>query len=164
MIADALFLFFAGVTLVGALLAVTLPKVFYNALSLILCLAGVAAMFLFLDAEFLAVMEVIIYIGAIAIAILFAIMLSQPMQAAKEPRSRAKTIRAAVAAGLLFLGLSRAIGRAQWPIAVPDGDYSIGALGRALLSTNMVAFEAVSLVLLVAIIGALVLTGTKGRG
>ncbi len=161
---DAFFLFFAGITLGGAVLAVTLRNVFYNALSLILCLAGVAGLFVFLNSEFLAVMEVIIYIGAISIAILFAIMLSQPMMPVKEPLNRGKVARAALVAGLLFLGLSRVIGRSQWSTAPLEGDYSLQGIGRMLLGANMIPFEVVSLVLLVAIIGALVLTGSKGRG
>ncbi len=154
---DGFFLLAAGLVLGGAVLAVSLENVFYNALALMLSLFGVAMLFIFLNAEFLAVIEVIIYIGAISIAILFAIMLSQPMLSRREVPSAAKLFRAGAAAALVFLGLQRAIGTARWHQAPVDGDYGIDGIGKALLGPNVLPFEAVSLVLLVAIIGALVL-------
>ena len=158
---DLIFVGIAALTLLGAFLAVWLKNVFYNALSLILCLFGVACLFIYLNSEFLAVMEVIIYIGAITIAIIFAIMLSQPMFQKAEKRSPTKLLRSAVIAGLFFAGLFMTLRKAPWPAACADGDYSLAAIGKELLTTNVLPFEAVSLVLLVAIVGALVLSGSK---
>lgn len=155
---DFVFVLLAGVVLLGAFLAVWLRNVFYNALSLILCLFGVAGLFIFLRSEFLAVIEVIIYIGAIAIAIIFAIMLSQPQFMAREPRDSAKIGRGLVIAGSLFAALRAAFARTTWPSADAQGDYGLRPIGEALLSKQVLPFEAVSLVLLVAIIGALVLS------
>ena len=159
---EFVFLGVAGITLTGAFLAVVLKNVFYNALSLILCLFGVACLFIFLGSEFLAVIEVIIYIGAIAVAILFAIMLSRPMFQKNIKRSPAKILRALLVSVALFAGLVRVIRSTPWPASVTDGDYGLAAIGKNLLTVNLVPFEAVSLVLLVAIIGALVLSA-KGE-
>ncbi|MBI4353138.1 MAG: NADH-quinone oxidoreductase subunit J [Candidatus Omnitrophica bacterium] len=160
-IADIAFLLIGFITLLGAFLAVWPQKVFYNALALILCLFGVACLFIYLNSEFLAVMEVIIYIGAIAVAILFAIMLSQPIFQKPEKRNPVKIIRAAVVAGLLFAGVFLTFRNTQWPQRGTQGDYSLKAIGMALLRENVLPFEAVSLVLLLAIIGALLLSGRK---
>src|SRR3989338_4453474 len=122
-------IFFAAicmVMIVSALMAVSLKNVFYNALSLILCLFCVACVFIYLNSEFLAILEIIIYIGAI-----------------------------------LFFGIFKILKKSGWPLASIYGDYSMAAIGRSLLTTNVLPFEAVSLVLLVAIIGALVISNTK---
>jgi NADH-quinone oxidoreductase subunit J len=151
----------AGIALLGAFLAVGLKNVFYNALSLILCLFGVAGLFIFLNSEFLAIIEVIVYIGAISVAIIFAIMLSQPMLQRLEPRNPAKLLRSFLIAALGFAALFETIRTTQWPAPAPGGDYSLAAVGRSLLTTNVLPFEAVSVVLLVAIIGALLLSSSK---
>src|SRR3989338_3961642 len=110
MIPDVFFLFIVFVVLGGAFCAVWLKNVFYNALALIVCLFGVAGIFIYLNSEFLAVMEVIIYIGAISIAIIFAIMLSQPMMQKKEPRDAKKTARSLLLSVLLFFAIHKTLG------------------------------------------------------
>ena len=158
--ADIVFCGIAIVTLMGAFLAVWLKNVFYNALGLILCLFGVAALFIYLDAEFLAVVEVIIYIGAISIAIIFAIMLSRPWFTQHTRRDPAKLSRALISAILLFVGLLGLLRKTNFP-SVESGDISISGIGKSLLTTYALPFEVVSLVLLVAIIGALVISTSK---
>ena len=161
MIQDSVFVLVASLTLLGAFLAVWLKNIFYNALGLILCLAGIAGLFLYLNSEFLAVMQVIIYIGAISIAIIFAIMLSSPAFRKNEERNAPKVIRSIFIAVLAFGALWRALGTTTWNFATVDGDYSIRALGKVLLSSYALPFEVVSVVLLVAIIGALLLSGKE---
>ena len=162
-VSDIVFVAVAAVTLAGAFMAVWFKNVFYNALSLILCLFGIACLFIFLNSEFLAIIEVIIYIGAIAVAILFALMLSRPMLQKEEPRDIKKITRSLVLGVLLFAGLAKILGSAPWPAASPEGDYSIQGIGRMLLTSALLPFEAVSLVLLVAIIGALLITSARER-
>lgn len=164
-LADWVFILFAVVTALGALGAVALRTLFYNALSLILCLFGVAGLFIFLHAEFLAVMELIIYIGAISVAIIFAIMLSQPMDKTDEPRPAGTRLRGAACAVLVFAALLRLMAAARWATgAGAENPADLRSIGKALLTTDVLPFEAVSLVLLTAIIGALLLSSPKERG
>ena len=158
---DIVFVAIAGMVLLGGALAVWPKNVFYNAMSLILCLFGVAGLFIYLSSEFLAVIEVIIYIGAISIAIIFAIMLSRPWAQHHGRREPAKVFKAFLAAALLFFGLLEVVRSAPWPQGVLEGDYSMGAIGKSLLSVYALPFEAVSLILLVAIIGALVVSSSR---
>ena len=158
--ADIIFWGIASITLIGAFLAVWLKNVFYNALGLILCLFGVAALFIYLDAEFLAVVEIIIYVGAISIAIIFAIMLSRPWFTQHTQRDPAKLSRALISAILLFVGLLGLLRKTNFP-SVESGDISISGIGKSLLTTYALPFEVVSLVLLIAIIGALVISTSK---
>ena len=160
-ITDIIFIGLAVGLIVAAWLAVWLKNVFYNALALILCLFCVAGIFIFLNGEFLAIMEIIIYIGAISIAIIFAIMLSRPMFQKNEKRAINKILRSAVIGALLFFGITKTIRLTQWPQISVDGDYSIAAIGRMFLGESVLPFEVVSLVLLVAIIGALVISDSK---
>ena len=66
----------AGITVLFALLSVTLKNIFHSALSLIVALLGVAAVYIYLDAEFLALLQVLIYVGAIMTLIIFGIMMT----------------------------------------------------------------------------------------
>ena len=161
MITDTIFIILSGVLLVAAMLAVWLKNVFYNALALILCLFCVAGLFIYLNSEFLAIMEVIIYIGAISIAIIFAIMLSRPMFQQHEKRDLKKIFRSFAIAVLLFFGITKTIRLSQWPQVSTEGDYSMRAIGKMFLGASVLPFEVVSLVLLIAIIGALVISNTK---
>ena len=158
---DAIFIGIVAVTLLGGVLAVWPRNVFYNAMALILCLFGVAGLFIFLNCEFLAVVEVIIYIGAISVAIIFAIMLSQPWSQQHTARNASIMLRALLAASFLFGGLMQTIQIGAWPAGPPEGDFSLRAIGKALIGTYALPFEAVSLVLLVAIIGALVVSSSR---
>ncbi|HXV18448.1 MAG TPA: NADH-quinone oxidoreductase subunit J [Candidatus Omnitrophota bacterium] len=162
-IADLIFIGVAAMTITGAFLAVTMKNVFHNALALIVCLAGVAALFIFLNSEFLAVIEVIIYIGAIAIAIIFAIMLSRPMYNKNEKRSLSKMVRSLCIAALLFGGLYGVLQRTAWPLAAGKEDYSLGHIGKNLLGPNVLPFEIISLILLIAIVGALLLSSDRSE-
>ncbi len=161
MITDIVFIGLTATLLIAAVLAVGLKNVFYNALSLVLCLFCVACLFIYLNSEFLAIMEVIIYIGAISIAIIFAIMLSSPMFRRHEKRNFKKIFRAGAVAVLLFFGLQKAIRSTHWPRVSIDGDYSMRAIGKSFMTESILPFEVVSLVLLVAIIGALVISNLK---
>ena len=158
---DSVFIGIVAVTLLGGVLAVWLKNVFYNAMALILCLFGVAGLFIYLNGEFLAVVEVIIYIGAISIAILFAIMLSKPWAQQQSGRNMQKVIRSLLAASLLFTGLVQIIQNAAWRTSSAEGDYSMRVIGKSLLSVYALPFETVSLILLIAIIGALVVSSSK---
>ncbi len=160
-LADVVFIGIVVMTLAAAAMAVWLKNVFYNALSLILCLFGVACLFIYLNSEFLAIMEVIIYIGAISIAIIFAIMLSQPMYQKNQKRDPKKIFRSLIIAGFFFVGLLKTLRHTQWPVAPLEGDYSIGGIGKALIGPMVLPFEVVSLVLLIAIIGAMLLSGSN---
>lgn len=160
---DIFFIGVAGITVLGAILAVGLRNVFYNALSLILCLFGVAGIFIFLSSEFLAVIEVTVYIGAISVAIIFAIMLSRPMTQKTDTQDWGSTFKGALIAAAVFAGLVTLFRGSLFPEASIEGDYSMKGIGRALLSAQALPFEVISLVLLISIIGALVISQSKDR-
>jgi NADH:ubiquinone oxidoreductase subunit 6 (subunit J) len=163
MAATAAFVMVIGITIVGALIAVGARNIFHNVLGLCLSLFGVSGLFLFRNSPFVALMEILIYVGAICIAICFAIMLSEPLYLPPPPRDKVKVIGAAIGAGGIFVFLGLLLKKTKW-VAAPERstDWSVTTIGHYLLTNYALIFELVSLLLLVAMIGAIV-TARGGR-
>lgn len=144
-------------TIAGALLAVLQGNIVRAIFGLAMALLGVSLAFLSLGSPFVAAMEVLIYIGGITIAMVFAVMLSTA--GAREPRApAARQAGAAFISVLFFAGLAWVITRADFaPLAepAPAAAWSVQEIGRNLLDRFNVAFELLSVVLLLAIIGAI---------
>jgi len=159
-LADFIFIFLAAVTLGGAFFAVHLKNIFHNALFFGLSLLGVAGFFILLGSEFLALVEILIYVGAVLVAILFAIMISPALSKTQQKRSALKQGLAASVSLLLGGGLLVILYRfapANWntPIMLSEKTFDIQTLGKALLSQYALPFEIISVILLIAIIGSL---------
>ena len=158
------FLGVLSMTFGGALIAVGARNIFHNVLGLIISLFGVAGIFIYLNSPFLAMMEILIYVGAICIAICFAIMLSEPLYLPRPPRKPVKMVGAGLGAGLVFLMLSILVKKTAWvPASVRGTDWSVATIGHYLLTRYVLVFELISLVLLVAMLGAIV-NAKNGRG
>jgi NADH:ubiquinone oxidoreductase subunit 6 (subunit J) len=106
-----LFYILGGIILICALMVVTLKNVFHSALFLVLAFFFVAGIYLMLSAEFLAAVQVLIYVGAITILILFAIMLTYQIQSASVRQVNEQVIPAVIIAGLFFVLASTALVR-----------------------------------------------------
>ena len=160
-IVAAIFYFCVGTTVGGALLAVLAGRIIRSVCGLMICCLGIAGLYYFLHSPFLALMEILIYIGAVCVTIMFAVMLAEPDEPAPEKARGAGVLwgAAALAVGAAICwGLSRLSLAEKWmPSGWPVNDGSVKAIGTSLLTTYSMAFELISLVLLVAIIGALVI-------
>ena len=159
-----LFLFYAAATLTlfASFGVVATRNIVHAALFLLAALAGVAGLFVLLYAEFLALVQLLIYGGAIIIVILFALMLTRTGEYEGETETRRRPF-AALAAALLF-GLMTAVFVADAEQFNTNTREAVpfGTLARDLFETWAVPFEIASLVLLVALIGAVVI-GRAGR-
>ena len=159
-----LVLFYAAATLTlfASFGVVATRNIVHAALFLLAALAGVAGLFVLLYAEFLALVQLLIYGGAIIIVILFALMLTRSGEYEGETETRRRPF-AAVAAALLF-GLMTAVFVADAGQFNPDTREPVpfGTLAKDLFEVWAVPFEIASLVLLVALIGAVVI-GRAGR-
>lgn len=154
-IREAVFIAFVAITAYGAILAVTLRRVFYNALGLVLSLFGLAGIYLFLEAPYLAALQLIVYIGAIAILMLFTVMLTDPRQAQAMPG--VARLAGAALAGILWFGLLAVIYLGAPVTTSAPASAGIRELGLLLLGDSVLAFELVSVALLVAMTGAILL-------
>jgi NADH:ubiquinone oxidoreductase subunit 6 (subunit J) len=164
----AMFAFFVATTVAGALIAALSGRVIRGVCGLAMCCIGLAGLFYFLHSPFLALMEILIYVGAVCVTVVFVIMLAEPEESAQEEKRRGKILwggTALLVSAAVFLGLSRLGVWTPWaspPATVADG--SVKAIGVSLLTTYSMAFELISLVLLVAIVGALaVARGGRSR-
>ena len=156
-VAGALFGAAAVTALIGALLAVGLRNIFHNILGFALAMLGVAGVFLSLGADFLAIVFVLVYVGAVAIAMVYAVMLSQPLDQPPRPRSLLKIFGSAMVAGFGALAVWGVLRSAPWnPPGAPLRD-SASAAGFRFLTDYVLAFELISVLLVVAMMGAVMI-------
>jgi len=146
----------------GAIGVVSSPNLFHSALYLILSLFGVSGYYVLLSAGFLAVVQLVIYVGAIAILILFAIMFARRLMGYGEGQSNHQWWLSLPVAAILFFVLLGVINSVNWPVsgAEPTED-SVMQLGLAFLGSYLIPFEVVSILLSVALIGAIFLAREK---
>lgn len=153
-----------GLTLAGAVLAVFPRNILHNVLGLILALSGVGGLYLSLGSFFMGLMQLLIYVGAICVAIVFAIMLSRPLHLEVPKREAPKVAMAAVMSVVFLVATVGVVLRTKWVPAVERGtDWSVEAIGHLLLTRYELVFEVISLVLLIAIIGAIITAGFSRR-
>ena len=165
----AVFLVAAAAILAGALGVVTSRNPVHAALSLVLTLFGIAVLFVAQQAHFLAVVQVIVYAGAIVILFLFVIMLlgvDQLENLQVEPLVGQRPAAVGLGlAGLACLLLPIAFGRWEWLSGQPSvvgparsaSEPNVNLLAKALFTRYLLPFEATSVLLVIAVIGAVVL-------
>ena len=159
------FFIFTILVLGGAFGVVTSKNLYYAALFMIMSFSGMAGYFVLLNAGFLAAVQIVVYVGAIAILILFAIMLSRKVMTRNEPLlNRQWGLGLAAAAFFFFVMLAVPL-NVKWPLS---SDFSSGnelvQLGLAFLGSYVIPFEVVSILLLVALVGAIILARDTSDG
>ncbi len=154
-----------AVSLVGAVVAAASKRLVYSVSGLALSFVGLAGLYVFLSSPFLALMQILIYIGAVCIVIMFALMLANPKEEPSLlPRKVWAGLSCLLVAGMLAAGLIMVIAKSRWmPKTVQINTGSVEDLGRALLTQFGFAFELISVVLLLAILGALVVARSGRR-
>lgn len=152
------FVLLGGLILGSALLVVTLKNLVHSVLWLIVTFVGVAGVFLLLNADFVAAVQVLVYAGAVCIMVVFGVMLVQrpDMENSNPVNYRFKL--AAPLVGGLFITIGLLTAKAQWisaGIEVPQN--TIQSLAPILLSDFLIPFEVAAVLLTVSLTGALVL-------
>ena len=161
----AIFFFFAAVAVIFALVVVLHRNPVVGALSLVASFFALAVMYVLLDAPFLAALQVIVYAGAIMVLFLFVIMLLNLQHRHEEPTRPVQQFlgcagSAAFGIGLVYYLVKYAVYR-----ALPEGVFASDArtIGIRLFEAYVFPFEMVSILLLAAIVGALLLSGRTAR-
>ncbi len=158
--AHAAFYCVAAGTLAGAWVAVSARNLFRAALGLAAALFGVACLYLFLEAEFLAVAQLLIYVGAILTLIIFGVMLTARIADPAVPRWNNQVGAAAVASLLIGGGLVCAFLKNSWnppPQFIHHPVITLATLGRSLVTIYLLPFELLSILLLGALVGAIII-------
>lgn len=156
--AGVVFLIMCAITLIGGIIACNSERLVRAVAGLAVCFVGVAALYYFLNSPFVAMMQILIYVGAICIIIAFAIMLAAPEENKKHgPAGPLSGPLGLITAGLATFGMI-GLGLKTEFIAMPKINMgSVKLIGVELLTTYSMVFELVSIVLLIAIIGSLVI-------
>jgi len=158
---DTAFWIISAITVLGALLAVTLRNLVHCVLSLILFFLGIAALYFLLRADFIAAVQILLYIGAVAVLMLFAIMLTRHVTGEDGSSGLAgKWWVGSATAVLLGVLVWLAISRDKVAAALPANDQahaSVADIGRALIGDWVVPFELMAVLLTAALIGTVVI-------
>lgn len=149
----------ATVIVASAILVVSLKNIFHCALALVLCLFTVAGIYILLNAEFLAAAQVLIYVGAVSILMIFAVMLTSHLAAKEISQTNENAVTAFLISVLFaFVAIVLISNTRVWRLtteALPVDNTLV--LGKLLMTKYMLPFEVVSILLLAAMIGAIVL-------
>ncbi len=158
--ADLVFWLIAVFTIASALVVVLNNQLLYSAVALLFTLFGVAALYIFLWADFIAGVQLIVYIGGILVLIIFGIMLTNRISSVRLSQTNVQQGIGGVVSICLMILLGSIISKTSWlenQSVEPIGS-TVHDIGILLLTKYLLPFEAVSLLLLGALIGAAVLS------
>lgn len=177
LIHDAIFAFLALVTVGSAIQVAATRRIIHAAFWLFPVFAGIAGFYLYLGAQFIAAIQVLIYIGAILVLIVFAVTLTRHANDDEERQSNRYAVPMILAAIVMLVPLGGAAWLGHWPVPVADLDAfalanplaagvqvgDVAAIGIVLLQKYLVPFEVASVLLLAAMVGALVLARRESK-
>jgi len=145
--------------MVGALITVLSGSLIYAMIGLVVTLFGVAGLYIYLNAPFLAMMQILIYVGAISILIAFAIMLAGPMsKKPKEWTTPVKFVVSLIVSAVSFVVLFKFVISTQWMDSKAKAfTITTENIGRLLFDKLTFPFELISLLIVVSIIGSIML-------
>lgn len=153
----------AAIMVFSAIRVVTTSNVVHAAVYLVIVLAGAAAQFILLGAEFVAITQVLVYIGAVMVLFLFGVMLTKAPMEGREHLRHDNWLLGALAAipllGLMVFALLDGFGRDKLPADLAPT--SIGDVSDTIFGSYLIPFEAISILLLAAAIGAIVVSGRE---
>ncbi len=152
---DITFYAFAAFTLASAAMMVVSKNVIHSAVGLLFSFFGVAGIYVLLAADFLAVVQILVYAGGILILLLFGVMLSQRITSVEMRTGTLQLVPAILAVAGVFVILYRVISKTSWKI-IPKSDFNPTAekIGNLLMTDFLIPFEIVSVLLLAALVGA----------
>ncbi|AKX93742.1 NADH-quinone oxidoreductase subunit J family protein [Neomoorella thermoacetica] len=157
-ISALLFWVLAAITIAAALAVVLLKNIVHSALYLVLTFAGVAGLYILLQAEFLAAVQLLVYAGAVAILIVFAVMLTRRGDIKASNLFNINYLAAGVVSLALFVVIVLGTGRMTWTTAPAQAPANnVAAIANAFLGRFAIPFEVAAVLLLVAMVGAILL-------
>ena len=148
----------------GGAAAVALSRnILYSALGLLASLLGVAGLYVFLSADFVAVAQVFIYIGGVLVLILFAVMLTNRIGEVNISNATLGWASGGILSAVM-LGLFLVVAfEVPWPVRATGGGPTTAPIGHALLQQWLLPFELASLILLATLIGAIIIARKEIR-
>jgi NADH-quinone oxidoreductase subunit J len=162
---DTVFYFFALITLVSAWIVVGSRNIVYSAFALLFTFFGVTGIYVLLNADFLAVAQLLIYVGGILVLLLFGVMLTNRVASVDIRTGTLRTMPASMIVAVTAGVLCGVFSITDWKVVrnVPPVVTTTDSLGRIFMTTYLLPFEVASVALLVALVGA-ALIARKDRG
>ena len=152
---DIIFYLFAAVTLLSAFFVVTNRNIVHSAFYLLFTFFGVAGIYVMLGADFVAIVQLIVYVGGILILLLFGVMLTNKITNVEIKTDTINALPASIVLGLFAGALGAAVLNTNWKVVEsPAPEATTAALGNLLINEYALIFELLGIVLLIAMIGA----------
>jgi NADH:ubiquinone oxidoreductase subunit 6 (subunit J) len=161
---DVLFVVFAAILLGSGLLVVTMRDIIRCGLAMMVCFGALAGIYVILGAPLVGAAQVLVYIGAISVLILFAIMLTQSKTAPTSLVFQTQAIPAAIAAVILAVVLALTVTATDWGAVEARIHTATDELAKVLFDQYVLPFEVVSVLLLAAVIGGIFLARREEGG
>ena len=158
---DYVFWVFAILTVGSAGVVVLARSLIYSAFALLFTFFGVAGLYVLLGADFLAAAQLLVYVGGIMVLLLFGVMLTHRIYDLDLQTERTQVVPGIIVALGIFTIVAAVAFKTQWPEAVRPLAPTTAAIGRLFLGEYILAFEAASVLLLVALIGAAMIVRRK---
>lgn len=152
---DIIFYLFAAITVVSAFFVVTSKNIVHSAFNLLFTFFGVAGLYILLGADFIAIVQIMVYVGGILILLLFGVMLTNNITSVQIKSGTINIVPAIIGLGLFTAIVLSLMVNTDWAVneTVADGT-TIYSLGKYLITDYVLIFELLGILLLVALIGA----------
>ncbi len=153
---DIVFYLFSIITIVSAVIVVTSKNIVYSAFSLMFTFFGVAGFYVLLGADFLSIVQIVVYLGGILILLLFGVMLTNKITNVQIRTGSVQIIPAILGVGVLAGYLIHVLINTEWQSfskQLPNNS-TIGDLGHLLITDYVLIFELLAILLLIALVGA----------
>ena len=157
MTGDLIFVLLALLTVVPAVWVVFSPNIVHAGFALLFTLLGAGGLYAWMGADFIAITQLMVYVGGVLVLVLFTVMMTRVPHGEKRRRGMDRYVPPAVFAALTFAVLYKVITAVEWGGVANESEATIAVIGTNLMTNYIFPFEYVSLVLLVAMIGAAIL-------
>lgn len=163
---DIIFNIFVLLTVVPCFWVALSSNIVHAAFSLLITLFGIAGLYVLLGADFIGVVQVIVYIGGILVLIIFGVMMTQRGKLLPLSIQLPGKVFGAVLTGVILVALLLAVTRSLWPVAASIGEPqpTSAAIGDLLLGKYLIPFEVASVLLLAALVGAVLIVRRSVKG
>jgi NADH-quinone oxidoreductase subunit J len=155
------FILLSATAILGGILMLNLKKVIHMILAVVLTFVSLAGLYIMLSAEFVAVVQILIYSGAISIILIFGIMLTKHNDRQEKVKNRWQAFAVGIGTIIFFIIVYRAIRHLYFGEAETLHEGNVEQIGTELFSKYVIPFELVSVVLLVSLVGAIILAKNK---
>ncbi len=152
---DFIFYLFAGVTIISAIMVVSAKNIVHSAFYLLFTFFGVAGLYVLLGADFIAIAQIMVYVGGILILLLFGVMLTNKITSVEIKSGSTQVIPAVIGVGILWGTITSVFMHTEWKTELTSlPQTTTYEIGKILITDYVLIFELLGILLLIALVGA----------